>query len=117
VWEPPLAAPAGRYRFLVSARRYRLVSRPFALRPLTGLRAALTRTARGVVVRLTYPPAVAERDFTARPVAASAGTVTLRVGGKRALVRIRHGRAVLRVARSEPVSVVSGRDALGNRLR
>ena len=41
-WEPALSAPTGRYRFVVTARRYRLVSRSFRLRPAAqpGRRAA-----------------------------------------------------------------------------
>jgi neutral ceramidase len=115
-WEPPVSAPAGRYRFLVTASRYRLTSRPFALGPLRRLRAALTRTGRRVVVRLLYPAAVPERDFTARPRAAASGTATLRVGGRHRTVRIRHGRATLHASRTQSIRVLSGRDGLGNRL-
>jgi neutral ceramidase len=115
-WEPPVSAPAGRYRFLVTASRYRLTSRPFALGPLRRLRAALTRTGRRVVVRLLYPAAVPERDFTARPRAGASGTATLRVGGRHRTVRIRHGRATLHASRTQSIRVLSGRDGLGNRL-
>jgi len=40
MWEPPRNAPLGDYRFVVTATRYRLVSRPFALRPARSLRIA-----------------------------------------------------------------------------
>ncbi len=115
-WEPPVSARTGRYRFLVTASRYRLASRPFALRALRSLRADVARTARGAVVRLLYPAALAERDFTARPPAATSGAVTMRVDDRRRTVRIRHGRGTLRVSRGEPVRVLGGRDQLGNRL-
>jgi hypothetical protein len=67
-------------------------------------------------VRLLYPAAVPERDFTARPRAGASGTATLRVGGRHRTVRIRHGRATLHASRTQSIRVLSGRDGLGNRL-
>ena len=54
-WEPALSAPLGSYRFLITARRYRLASRPFPLRAAASLRATIDRTGRTAIVRLLYP--------------------------------------------------------------
>jgi neutral ceramidase len=114
VWEPPPSAPLGDYRFVVTARRYRLASRPFRLRPLR-LRAAVERSGPNAVVRLPYPAAVPERDFTARPRQARSGVAVLRIGGRRVVVRIRGGSGSVRAA-GQPV-VVGARDEFGNRTR
>jgi len=69
-------------------------------------------------VVLAYPPAVPERDLTARPQLASAGHVTFVVAGRRVVVRrARAGVFALRVPSSGPVSVAAGgaRDRFGNR--
>ena len=90
-WEPALSArhrplPLRRHR-----RRYRLVSRSFRLRPAGNLVAELQRTGRAVTVRLAYPPATPEVDFTARPSRAASGRATLRVDGRRVHVPIHGG--------------------------
>jgi neutral ceramidase len=115
-WEPPPSAPVGSYRFAITARRYRLVSRPFRLRPAGTLRATIKRTARGASVRLLYPAAVPERDYTARPRRVATGTVVLLVGGKRATVRIHEGTGSVSTPANEPVRVdrEGGRDRFGN---
>ncbi len=114
-WEPPPSAPLGRYRFVVSARRYRLVSRPFRLRPLATLHATVARPRRATVVRVRYPAAVPERDFTARP--PLTGVATLRVGGRRVTVAIRDGVGSVRAARGARVRLLAARDRFGNRAR
>jgi neutral ceramidase len=116
-WEPALAAAAGTYRFLITARRYRLASRGFALRPATTLGVRLTRTRRAAIVRLVYPAAVPERDFTARPAHAKSGHAVLRVNGRRVAVRVRGGSGAVAVGSGGRVTVVpgSGRDRFGNR--
>jgi neutral ceramidase len=82
-WEIPLGVPAGTYRLVVTASRYRLESQPFAVRPLTALAVRQTPAPAGRLgVRLTYPPAKVDQDLTARPPAASGGTVAFRVGGR-----------------------------------
>jgi neutral ceramidase len=58
-WEVPLSAPAGRYRFRVTAKRYALTSKPFAVTPST----KLTEEAG----RLAYPPPKVNVDLTWRP--------------------------------------------------
>jgi neutral ceramidase len=70
IWEPPINAPAGRYRFLVTANRYRLASERFAVRPASGLEVSRD----GARPKLLYPPAVENVDLAWRP----AGTTDLR---------------------------------------
>jgi hypothetical protein len=63
-WQPGVAAPTGRYRFVVTANRYKLVSAPFRLGVSTALKAERTGGGR---VRLAYPPADLIADIRARP--------------------------------------------------
>jgi neutral ceramidase len=102
-WEVPLDAAPGRYRFVVTANRYRLVSRPFRVE--RSRRLTLTRVAAPpgkVALRLAYPPAIAHEDvgeppgdFTAdltyRPEFAPAGIATVTVNGRQRKVRARAG--------------------------
>jgi hypothetical protein len=97
---------------VISARRYRLVSRPFRLRALTTLHATFTRRARSVRLEVRYPSAVPERDFTARP--PLTGRAVFRVGGRRVTVPIRDGVGTVRGAR---VRLLVARDGFGNRTR
>jgi neutral ceramidase len=111
-WEPPPSAPAGSYRFLVSARRYRLASRPFRVRPLSTLHATFTRTGDRIRLALRYPGAAPERDFTARP--PLTGRAKLRVGGKHVTVRVSDGTATVSAPRHARVRLISARDRFGN---
>jgi hypothetical protein len=115
-WEPAPSAPSGRYRFEVTARRYRIVSRSFHLHPAGNLVAVIERTGRAATVRLTYPPAIPELDFTARPGWAVSGRATLRVDGRAVHVRIHGGAGSVPAAASADVSVAPGaaRDRFGN---
>jgi neutral ceramidase len=115
-WEPPRSAATGRYRFVITARRYRLASRPFELVPAANLRATLTRTRGRVTVRLFYPAALAERDFTARPRRVSSGRVTVRVDDKRITRRIRGGAATVAAPAEARVTLIATatRDRFGN---
>jgi neutral ceramidase len=91
-WEVPLGARRGIYRFVIRAKRYRLVSRRFrvlAARSLV-LREVPARPGRVAVV-LEYPQPVRDRDLTYRPTRARGGAVRFRVGGRRVLVRRRRG--------------------------
>jgi neutral ceramidase len=115
-WEPGLSAPTGRYRFLVTANRYRVASRSFLLRPARNLRAAIDRSGTTASVRLLYPAAVPERDLTARPSAVASGRATLRIGSHRVSVRIQNGSGTVKAPASARVSVAPGaaRDRFGN---
>jgi neutral ceramidase len=118
-WEIPLRAVAGRYRFVVTAKRYRLESRPFrvgASRAL-GVREVAAPPGR-VAVALEYPAARRDVDLTARPARAAGGVVAFRVGDDVVRVRRRRGTTFsVAAAPGEPVSVAAGaaRDRFGNR--
>jgi hypothetical protein len=116
-WEAPAFAPLGLHRFVVTARRYRLVSRPFALRPSVALRVVLARAGDRLTVRLAYPPAVEGRDLTARGPFARGGRVLVRAGGRTLAAVVRSGRASPAVPAGAAVTVPAGaaRDEHGNR--
>jgi len=116
-WEPSPRAPLGRYRFLITARRYRLASRPFRLRPAHSLKETVRRSGAELVVRLAYPAARREVDFTGRPGHAARGRAAVAVDGREITAPIRGGRARIaarRGARVRPVPAAA-RDAYGNR--
>ena len=117
-WEVPRAAATGRYRLQVRAKRYRLSSRSFRVRPSRAL--TLRRVASApdrVAVALDYPGAVRDVDLRYRPPSARGGVVRFRVGGRTVAVRTRG--AVFEVPRppGASVSVPAGaaRDRRGNR--
>ncbi|MEA2374265.1 MAG: neutral ceramidase [Thermoleophilaceae bacterium] len=118
-WEVPLGARLGQYRYVITANRYRLVSRPFSVLPSTALIAKeyTGRHKKGAVgITLAYPQAVVEQDLTARPARAGRGRVAFRVAGKRRLVRVKSGGVFLVQAGGKSVSVPAGaaRDRYGN---
>jgi neutral ceramidase len=117
-WEIPLSAKAGRYRLVVTAKRYRLVSRPFRVNPRSLPIAAVPVGPGRVGVRLSYPEAVVDRDLTYRPAHASGGSLRFRVGGRRRTVKRRRGSVlVVRVPSGTRVTFPRGaaRDRYGNR--
>ncbi len=77
-WEPSLSAPTGTYRLVITAKRYRLTSRTFTLSASTAPVAVVS----GDRVRLRYPEAVVNQDWTARPESADAAEVTFDVDGR-----------------------------------
>lgn len=84
-WEVPLTATPGRYRFLISAKRYILASQPFRV----ALGAILSPQAAGSAVRLAYPQPFLLNDWTYRPATASGGSITFVADGRRRIVRER----------------------------
>jgi hypothetical protein len=84
-WEVPLAATPGHYRFLVTAKLYKLASHPFTV----GIGALLTPTASALTVQLAYPQAFLLNDWTFRPLLASGGSIKFLVDGRRRIVRER----------------------------
>lgn len=123
-WEPPPSARLGRHRFLITANRYRLRSRPFALRRSRQLaaRVAFARPGRAIIA-LRYPEAIENEDLSWRPRRAAvdgaaavdaSGRVTTRVRGRTLLVSGRPGTEVTlgRGALRDPYG-----NANGNRLR
>jgi hypothetical protein len=65
-----------------------------------------------VTIRLAYPPAVPEEDFTERPRYASSGRVVVLIDGRKRSARIRRGSATVHSA--SPILVRSARDGFGN---
>jgi hypothetical protein len=110
-WEVPRDAPTGTYRLVVTAKRYRLQSVAFAVRPATALKAVATDTG----VALEYPAAVRDVDLTYRPLRAPLGSVRFRVGNRTVRVAGK-GRRVARVPAGSAVTVPAGavRDRWGN---
>jgi neutral ceramidase len=84
-WEVPLTARGGRYRFLITAKSYRLASQPFAVSP----GAILAPHVSGSTVTLGYPQAYLLNDWTYRPVSAAGGTIRFLVNGRPRTVRER----------------------------
>jgi neutral ceramidase len=120
VWEPPLDAPLGRYRFLVTANRYGLISDPFPLRAARDLEAELVRSDGGrAVLELRYPRAVENEDLTWRPRRARRGAMRLRVADRAVTLRSRNGRFRLegRPGAEVRLAVGAASDRYGNRNR
>ena len=112
-WEVPLRMKPGVYRLVVTAKRYRLVSRSFRVRPrLLELRQAPAGPGR-VTLRLLYPPAVENRDLTFRPPAARGGRVRFQVDGRN--VRSRSLTVHARSGSTVTVPRGAARDRYGNR--
>jgi neutral ceramidase len=88
-WEVPLDASAGRYRFVVTAKRYRLASDPFPVARGSLLEVVPVRAADGrAAFTLAYPRSEPYTDLTWRPeVAVGGGAVRVRVGGRWLVVR------------------------------
>ena len=78
-WEVPLSAPQGSYRFVVTANRYHLASKPFRVKR----GALLTAGAVAGGVTLAYPAAVTDVDLTPRPALAGRATVVYTLNGRR----------------------------------
>ena len=118
-WEVPLDAPAGIYRLVVRAKRYRLVSAPFRVVDSRALTVREVPAAPGrVAVVLEYPAARRDVDLTARPPRAAGGGGGL-PGGRRSRARAPpRAASTFSVAApaGAPVSVAAGtaRDRFGN---
>jgi neutral ceramidase len=102
-WEVPLDAPAGKYRFVITANRYGLTSRAFEVHASHALNAVPVNAGAGLVgVQLAYPaanvreavgdpPGDATADLTDRPDVASAGIARFVVNGRDVTVSDRPG--------------------------
>jgi hypothetical protein len=106
-WQVPLAAARGRYRFVVTARRYRLVSKQFRVWPSHSL---TVQSLGGGRMALAYPPVDAMADLTARPALANGGSVTPK--GGRTVTRRRGTDFILPVGSRIPAG--AARDRYGN---
>lgn len=111
-WQIPLAQRRGRYRFVVTANRYRVASRPFTVRPSRALRLQELGSGR---VRITYPELDPGLDLTSRPEFASGGVIRARTpGGRTVRVRRRRG-ATFSLPPGATVPAGAARDRFGNR--
>ena len=120
VWQVPLGAPLGRYRFLISANRYRLLSAPFRVERSRGLSVRRVPAPSGqVAVRLDYPPlrlaSAMGAPLTDWPASSDGGSVTFRSGRRTVTVR-RDAGSVFRthVPPGATVSVTAAHDRFGN---
>ncbi len=96
-WEIPLDVPRGTYRFVVTAKRYRLTSRTFRVRGNGALQVVRVPARPGrVAVGLQYPGAKRDVDLTHRPQFARGGVVRFRVGNRTVRVRRKSGKVLLR---------------------
>ena len=110
-WEIPHTAPRGTYRLVVSANRYRLVSRSF--RVTRSVQLAVRPT--GSAVSLLYPAARENVDITFKPTEARGGVVHFRVGSRTVTRRVERGSPFL-IPAGSPVTVPAGAaaDRYGN---
>jgi hypothetical protein len=113
-WEVPLTAPAGTYRFRLIAKRYKLTSRPFAVR----IGAILVPHVAGHKIQAEYPQPFLLNDWTYRPLDAAGGRITYLVGHRRVVVR-RRSATSFPIPKGRPVTIPAGgaRDRYGNRNR
>jgi hypothetical protein len=118
-WQVPLSARTGRYRFVITANRYRLESAPFRVGPSGALSVRLAgRRGSQALFALDYPPVEPLADLTTRPPSARGGRLTAVVGGRAQTVRQpRGGLFAVRVAPGGQVRIAAGaaRDRFGNR--
>ncbi len=115
-WEVPGDARPGRYRFVVTAQRYRIASKAFGVRASRALAVQSVRARAGrAAFTLGYPEAVPYDDLTYRPAVARDARAVVRVGGHRRVLRVnRQGIFDFRVEPGTPVRVVRVRDRWGN---
>ena len=117
-WEVPRDAPRGAYRFVIQAKRYRLVSNPFTVADSSALTVREVPAAAGqLAVVLEYPAARRDIDLTWRPERAAGGAVQFNVNGQPVRVtRRRAGTFTVDAPAGTPVSVEPGRasDRFGN---
>ncbi len=117
-WEPAVGAPPRRYRFRITANRYRITSRSFALRASRSLTVRRDGGSAGRVgLALDYPPARVEIDLTYRPRSVDSGRMVVRVSGRRVVAtRARSGRFLIPARPGSHVVVPAGaaRDRYGN---
>ena len=110
-WEVPLDATPGSYRFLVTAKVYRLASSAFRVASGAILHPQVT----GSRVTLGYPQPFLLNDWTWRPLNAAGGTVTFIVDGHRKPVRERSATGFPIPAGTSVVIPAGGaRDRYGN---
>ncbi len=118
-WEVPGDARPGRYRFVVTAKRYRIASRTFGVARSRALRIEPVRARAGrAAFTLAYPEAVPYDDLTYRPAVASRARAVVRVAGQRRVLRAdRNGLFELRAEQGAHIKVIRASDAWSNASR
>jgi neutral ceramidase len=117
-WQVPMKAPLGRYRFVVTANRYGLKSKPFRVSVATTLEAHVVRIRNHrAFVALDYPKLEDMVDLVTHFHMASGGRVTAIVAGRRVHAHARRGFVVVPLGNAKSLKIVAGRDRLGNRVR
>ena len=122
VWQAPVNAPLGRYRFLITANLYTLASDAFALSPSRAL--TVRRVAAGggpgrIAVQIGYPPVLMaselDTDLIEWPSVVNGDTVEFRVGHRTVVVRRSSGAVFsVGVPAGAAVKVLSASDRYGN---
>lgn len=91
-WQVSPSARTGHYRFVVTANRYGLRSRPFRVVRARTLHARLVRVSGGrALVALDYPPLDDMADLVSHPRSVSGGYAAASVAGRPVTVRGRRG--------------------------
>jgi neutral ceramidase len=118
-WEVPLDTTPGHYRFVVTAKQYRLASASFPVARGAQLGVAPVRASRGrAAFTLAYPQPEPYADLTWRPQVARGTPVTVLVSGERVRVTpSRRGVFEVAASRDDRVVVPAGTvgDPYGNR--
>lgn len=120
LWEAPLSAKAGTYRFHVTGKKYTVDSAQFKVAPMTKIQPSLASNEGGrAVVQLAYPKPVVNVDLTWRHDFIGTGKIIgMRIGRKKATVKVRNGgRFVIKAKPGQKVTIPRGaaRDRFGNR--
>ncbi|MEA2438876.1 MAG: neutral ceramidase [Thermoleophilaceae bacterium] len=110
-WQVPLSGAPGRYRFVVTARRYRLRSAAFTVAPSSALS---VHALGGGRFTLDYPAVDAMTDLTSRPAHANGGIVRGSVRGRKVTSRKRRG-TVFTLPAGVRIAAGAARDRYGNR--
>ena len=106
---------AGRYRFVITANRYRLRSQPFVVRRSTALTLHVAgRRGRKIIVTLSYPPIDVLADLINHPANATAGTIVWHRGQKARRTRWRRSPTFALPAGTR-IPAGGARDRFGNR--
>ena len=104
---------------MITANRYRLRSKGFALRRSTALEARLVRSGGSTaVIDLRYPAPIENRDLTWRPRSAPGKRAELRIGHRRVALKPRGDdrfRVKGRAGRKVVLPAGAARDRYGNR--
>jgi hypothetical protein len=116
-WEVPLSIRRGRYRLVVTAKRYRLVSKTFRVVPGAFRLDQVPSGVGRLAVRLQYPAAVENRDLTWRPPVSHGGALRVRVRRRVVKRRTKRGAVSVRAPSGTGIRIPSGsfRDRFGNK--